>query len=63
MWVPWRPGNPGQQGRTRGIVSGGQAAAKARQRHRQAAFKRFKAGKLTPRQYAKALEKIERRHG
>jgi hypothetical protein len=59
MWVPWKAGQPGQQSRgTRGTMTGDQAAAKARQRKRQDAFKLLKKGKITPAQYQAKLKKI-----
>ena len=58
MWVPWKAGNPGRQARTRGLKTGRQAAAEARQKLRRDAFKRLKAGKINNAQYQRELRKI-----
>lgn len=59
MWVPWKAGNPGQQGRgSRGTMTHAQAVAKSRTKQRKDAFAKLKKGKITPAQYERILRRI-----
>jgi hypothetical protein len=69
MWLPWRGGNSAEQarqrrakskptGKVKGRVTHNAAIAQARKKHRQAALRLLRAGKITPKQYQERLREI-----
>lgn len=66
FWVPWKMGDATQQARARrsggrqvrGQVASSAAIRQARSKHRKAALKQLRAGKITPKQYQRRLKEI-----